>query len=339
MLTVLICISGGIGAAILLLLLAIIVRRVRLERYRRRYDARVEVWEPLFFAYLEGEPTGERIAATLETREDFDAFAEFVTFYLKNIAGDDFHDIRDLAIETGLNLSLYEDLGGARGPRRRAVAAITLGLMEDEDVLPSLKKMLEDSDPYLVYAGAYGIACLRENGLFMKVMRRLLAGTPITYEGANELLVRFGEGVCPMITGVMRDALLRRERGEGVEPADAGSLRLDLDNFIETSMLVDIIAYFRYREANELLFRVMDECGNDEVTIHVLKAMLRLKPPGAAQHIAHLLEHPNWVIRSQAARVMGVLGEREYRGQLERLLGDGEWWVRHYAIEALHALS
>jgi hypothetical protein len=173
----------------------------------------------------------------------------------------------------------------------------------------------------------------------MKVMRRLLAGTPITYEGANELLVRFGKSVCPMLAGVMRDALLRHERGEGIGPSPADSLRLDLDDFIETSMLVDIIAYFRYREADELLLRVMDECGEDEVTIHVLKAMVRLRPPGAAAHIAHLLEHPNWVIRSQAARVMGVLGEREYRGELERLLGDGEWWVRHYAIEALHALS
>jgi hypothetical protein len=341
MLIALICISAGLGAIILFLLLAIVVRRVRLDRHRRRYDVKVEVWEPLFFAYLDEEPTGRRIAATLKTRDDFDAFAEFITFYLKNLAGEDFRDIRDLALETGLKRHLYMDLGGGRGPKRQAVAAITLGLMEDTDVLPYLKKMLESKDPYLVYAGAYGIACLRENGLFMKVMRLLLTRTPITYEGANELLVRFGMGICPMLVGVMRDALIRHERGEGeVEEAPStDSLRLELDNFIETSMLIDIIGYFRYGEADELLLRIMEESGNDEVTIHVLKAMVRLEPPGVAARIAHLLEHPNWVIRSQAARVMGVLGDRDFQGDLEALLDDREWWVRHYAIQALQALA
>lgn len=342
MLTVLICISGGLLLLIAVLLLAIIVRRVRYEHYQRRYEARARVWEPLFFAYLEGEKTETSIAATLKKSEDYDAFVKFITFYLKSITGEELHALTDLAFQTGVVERLHEDLRGGRGKKRRAVAAITLGLMEDKDVLPHLRLMLDDSDPYLVYAGAYGIACLREFGLFMLVMRTLLAKTPITYEGASELLVRFGEGICPILTGILRDALIRHEREDGnfsQEAIPMESLHVRLEDFIEVSILVDIIGNFIYTEAGDLLLQVMEASDEDEVAIHVLKALVRLKIPGAASRIVPLLAHPNWVIRSQAVRALGALREGKYQREIETCLNDDQWWVRHYAAQTLQALA
>jgi HEAT repeat protein len=358
MLTALIYISGGLLAIILMLLAAIIVRRVRYDRYRRRYQARTRIWEPLFFSYLEGEDTGGRIAATLRTEEDYLSFVEFITFYLKNLSGEEAQAIADLAFRTGVSRRLYADLKSRRS-KRRAVAATTLGLLNDRNVLPYLKRMLEDRDPYLVYAGAYGIACLREYSLFMPVMRTLLSRTPITYEGASELLVRFGEGICPTLADILREALARHERvseregeilgGEG--PAKENGLKespggepgsgfkVDLGDFVEVSMLVDILGYFRYADAGELLLQVMEKSGDEEITIHVLKAVVRLRTPQAAHRIAPLLDHPNWVIRSQAIRALGVLGEKMYRPDIQARLQDRQWWVRHYAAQALEALA
>lgn len=342
MLTALICISGSLFVLIVILVALIIMRRIRYDRYRKRYESRTRIWEPLFFAYLEGEKTEDSIAATLKTDQDYDSFVEFITYYLKNIAGEDARAIADLAYHTGIVGRLHADLESGRGKKRRAVAATTLGLINDRDVLPYLLHMLEDSDPYLVYAGAYGIACLKEYGLFMRVMRFLLARTPITYEGASELLVRFGEDICPTLAGILRDALARNGRVDdnlGQDTITPNGLHVELDNFVEVSLLVDILGYFRYAEAGDLFLDVMEESGDEEITIHVLKALVRLKTPGAASHIAPLLEHPNWVIRSQALRALGALGETKYRRDIEAHLNDEQWWVRHYAAQALEALA
>jgi HEAT repeat protein len=337
----LIVITCCLAALVLILVLAIIVKRVRYDRDRRHYQSMAQEGEPLFFAYLEGEETEESIASLLETREDYDHFSEFITYYLKHITGEDVNRIAELALATGLTSRLHSDMQGDRGSKRKATAAITLGLMEDGDVLPYLREMLEDDDPYLVYAGAYGIACLREYSLFMLVMHRLLNKTPITYEGTSELLVRFGEDICPTLTDVLNEALLRHERvedsGQAVDAYD--SLRLDLEDFIATSIFADILGYFRYKEATDLLIQVMETADNDEVIIHVLKALVRLEPSGVASRVVPFLTHPNWVIRSQAARVLGVLGEKKYAKELEASLNDEQWWVRHYAAQALQALA
>jgi HEAT repeats len=342
MLEVVIYVSAVLLGLIVILMVAIVVRRLRNDRDRRHYRAKSDVWEPLFFAYLEGDDTEASIAATLNSKADFDAFIEFSTFYLKNITGDEVHAIANLSMYTGITARLHSDLRGGRRKKHRAVAAITLGLLEDMDVLPYLEKMLEDDDPYLVYAGAYGIACLREYGLFMLVMRTLLARTPITYEGTSELLVRFGENICPTLDGILRAAVIEHERGESEfipETQPDNRLQVDLDNFIEVSLLLDILGNFRYGEAGELMFDVMEAAGNEEVTIHAIKALIRMKPPGAAARIVPLLEHPNWVIRSQAARALGALGERGYQRELVAHLNDEQWWVRHYAAQALQAMA
>lgn len=48
-----------------------------------------------------------------------------------------------------------------------------------------------------------------------------------------------------------------------------------------------------------------------------------------------LIEHPAWIVRVQAARSLGALGEAEDVGRLIKRLDDDAWWVSFRAAQAL----
>jgi HEAT repeat protein len=50
------------------------------------------------------------------------------------------------------------------------------------------------------------------------------------------------------------------------------------------------------------------------------------------------LAHPEWIVRVAAAQALRRIGAPEDLPRLSRLLGDGNWWVRHRAAQALCAL-
>ena len=54
--------------------------------------------------------------------------------------------------------------------------------------------------------------------------------------------------------------------------------------------------------------------------------------------IAALTQHKAWIVRMQAAKVLGRVGQREHLGILESLLDDPEWWVRYRAAQSIASL-
>lgn len=51
--------------------------------------------------------------------------------------------------------------------------------------------------------------------------------------------------------------------------------------------------------------------------------------------LRQLIEHPAWIVRVQAARSLGALGQAEDVGRLIKRLDDDAWWVSYRAAQAL----
>lgn len=348
MLEILIYIIIALWTLIVLILAAIIAARVKTNREIRKFMKLSVLWEPYFFEYMSGKKeAAHNIKAIMKAKSDMKAFREFISFYLKNLTGEDIETIRALSLATGLTDYLESEIRSSK--KRAAVSAMTLGLMKNETARERIESMLQSSNRYLVFAGAYTMASLGRPDDFVLTARILLKETEITYEGATELLSRFGEEVCPFITSILRtlvewkvppnEQLLEKSTPEGTCIAIEYGDCVEFDDFIMKSILIDLIGNFKYFHATDLLLIMLKYEENEEVVVHLLKALSKMKPEGAVSYIVPLLQSDNWVIRSQASRALGRLGSKDCADSLKPLLNDDNWWVRNYAAVSYRALA
>jgi hypothetical protein len=67
-----------------------------------------------------------------------------------------------------------------------------------------------------------------------------------------------------------------------------------------------------------------------------LTAAIRLvQGDDGAALVASKVSHPDWEVRVQVARRLGVIGRKDDHAALTQLLTDAQWWVRYRAAQAL----
>ncbi|WP_231949305.1 HEAT repeat domain-containing protein [Herminiimonas arsenitoxidans] len=78
--------------------------------------------------------------------------------------------------------------------------------------------------------------------------------------------------------------------------------------------------------------KLLDITNETETIIAALRIS---KDAGLLAHIRLHLNHPDWRVRGQVAKVLGRIGEHADVNRLIPLLADAEWWVRYRAAQAL----
>ncbi|MDH3442118.1 MAG: HEAT repeat domain-containing protein [Gammaproteobacteria bacterium] len=90
---------------------------------------------------------------------------------------------------------------------------------------------------------------------------------------------------------------------------------------------------------NEVRDALVEELIRESNDPGVLTAALKLVSGyRGVPRIAALTQHKDWIVRMQAAKVLGRVGQREHLGILESLLDDPEWWVRYRAAQSISSL-
>jgi len=90
---------------------------------------------------------------------------------------------------------------------------------------------------------------------------------------------------------------------------------------------------------NEVRDAMVEELIRESNDPGVLTAALKLVSGyRGVPRIAALTQHKAWIVRMQAAKVLGRVGQREHLGILESLLDDPEWWVRYRAAQSISSL-
>ncbi|MBZ0106655.1 MAG: HEAT repeat domain-containing protein [Sulfuricella denitrificans] len=89
-------------------------------------------------------------------------------------------------------------------------------------------------------------------------------------------------------------------------------------------------------EAVPLINRILSRPEEDE---RLLNACLDgLTTPEALEAVRALARHANWHVRVHVAKALGRVGMHEDGALLTDMLGDGQWWVRYRAAQALSLL-
>ena len=324
-----------IGILILLFLAIIIVLRIIISINDKRYRRRSRVWESYLLDYLQDDITMENAAKHFVKKKNYEWFRLFFTPYLESLVGRDFDKIKNLCFK--INLVSHYQKKLRRGTNTgKALAAKTLGILHCQESIPEMIRLLRSSNPLLIQAAAQGLARSGSTDSFIKVTRAMLKHTYFTYEGAAEILTGYGEDICPVITDYLKEEILKMSEEEtdlsGRKPKHINN------NTVEPSLLISIminmIGYFRYVEALPELDKLL-QYADEETTVHILKAFLRIGKVPAPFKIKTYLDHNYWVVRSFGAQTWRLTGESGALPLLEKLLNDRHWWVRFHAASAL----
>ncbi len=320
-------ICGGIGAIIALLLTLTCFVRVTSVRQERRYQHAARAWEETLLTCLESDDVG---GCRLSPEGSYLWMWRFLLPYLEAVRGEEFDRIVGLADRSGMQRYFMGRLA-AGSSFERARAARVLTALGHRQALPLVLSLLRSRRPAFVICAARGVAALGAPAYLFRVGRWLLTRTYITFEGATQILVGFGERSCGFIHSLLADEARALPRLPG-RTADPDSIREAL-----LIMSIGVLAEYRYTQAAETLVRLSNAGVSDETTIHILKALVRMDLSPAGLRLCHLLRHPHWVVRSFAARLWGIEGHEELAPAVERLLNDPNYWVRHHASRALAA--
>ncbi|MFO7952497.1 MAG: HEAT repeat domain-containing protein [Bacillota bacterium] len=336
-LQILLIIITVLVAIIMALLAFMLISRLLTSLSRQKYRLKTQEWEDIYLNYLHGDLSLEKAAGLMGDEKPYWLWLFFAP-YLEVLSGSDFEKTKTLCRETGL-IDYYKKRLHRGGSASKAVAARVLGALRCRESVSEMINLLKSKNPFLVQAAAQGLAKSGETESFSPAARALLGNTFFTYEGATEILAGFGENICPQIAKYLEketEKLPAVGQGQNIKSPKATPRKDSADPADLRSMLIDLLGFFKYREALPLLQRRLER-ADEETTVHILKAFINMGELPANLDLKPYLEHRYWVVRNFSARAWQLSGDRQALPVLEKLLADRNWWVRYNAAKALRS--
>ena len=314
--------SGGLLLFILAIVLVIITYHLLYKRRNKIFEQKKKEWEKVLFQYLNDDLSLEKTAEVMN--DSYFYLYDFLKPYLKNLKGKDLDKLRALAQKNKMVDFFLQKL--KKGNREEKIkAAAFLGKIGEKRALPLLKEYLKSNDKSLMTASIWAVADIGEQKLFFSVLKTVLKESSFTFEALTEILIRFGEENCYQIKDFLEENFCREDNLEKV---------LGVPEYQSLSLFFDIFGYFRFVPGVEIMVSTLDSDYNEEVLIHIFKALAKIEYP-VDKDLKPFLAHDNWVVRSQAARYLAEIKDNNYLLELRNLVADQNWWVRYYAALAI----
>ena len=308
----------------IVLFLALIIFHLRLKYYENKEDRYKEKYSTIIESFIIGQLSLDQTMEYFENEHDYKILKNIFKAYLNNYDGEKLIKLKELTKKIGLNDYLYTNLK-SRNKKKSLKAAAYLGKLEDENALNKLKKLLKSNNKLKIITSAWAISEIGDLTYLKPVIKSLLNRSEMTYEAITELLVNFGEKICDkLIIYINKDLKVN------------GYLKntFQTDQYKILSVFIDIFGFYRYKKSINVLEKLLIKNNNEEVIIHIFKALVKIGRPVNVD-LKKFLESDSWVIRSQSAKYIGVILAEEYSPILIKLLYDTNWWVGYYAAQSL----
>jgi HEAT repeat protein len=285
------------------------VRRDRLARFRVSCFRR---WEEEMVQYLYWQGA-EGPAFTFLRRQERQLFIAFLVKVLGVLAGAESEKVQVLyhRFELGEGLARRLDSPFARV---RGLAALEVGHFRIHAHYPALLRMLEDPVPHVAHAAARSLAATRALRFAEPVLGWMLNQDVFQRDRLVWLLESFGPGLLSWM-----------------------EQRLDSDPRLQEFYAM-LVGSFRSHPAMARTLALL-RGGSLEAQAAALKALGSLGDPETYREALPFAEHENWILRAQAAKVLGHLGGDSAVPSLAALLRDPVFDVRRNAAYALSQLG
>lgn len=302
---------GGAGMLLLVLVMAVAVLCLRLLwQSRQRRDERIRsTWRPVLAVALEGHTD----TCPPLSHADTLSFLRFWNGLHDVIRGDAGEYLNRIARKLGMEDAALRLLHTG-GTHERLIACKTLGYLRCEHAWDTLAQLMDVPDAMLSFAAARTRVEINANRALPSLM---------------PLIASRDDWPTTQVTEILRKA--------GSE-ASAKRLARAAVRARSTEERVRLMRYLVWVQGDLVLPQLRDIVRNsceDEVILAGLPALRQQEDIAQVRELSH---HPNWRIRTLAARSLGRIGMPEDEPLLIRLLTDKHWWVRTRASEALAGL-
>lgn len=276
----------------------------RLDAHRGRMQ---EQWIGVVFRYMSDKASAADVARMVRL-EDLDAFTDMVVHLIESIDGEDRERLTRLFEEMGI-VSHYLTRLGDRNRWLRIYAVHFLGMVRARAAVPALVSLLEDRDDVVAFAAAQSLSQIRDREHLGQIVDVLTRRENWSEGAVAEILLEFGPDVAGGLLPLLRQPDL-----------------LEKSRFV----VVDLLGYLRHLPALPTLVCLLDETAAPELKARILRALGRMASPEATAIIERYANYPgDPVVRLEAVRALGLIGQEESLEHLREALQDGDWNVRH----------
>ena len=301
--------SLTIGAMILALLSSILMFRLirhAKDRCRERVTA---LWQPLFAECLIDMP---ETLPSLTPREHI-VFLYLWNHCYESIRGDATAQLVEVARRVGTH-HIAKDLLCARSLRRRLLAIVTLGHLQERSVWHDLVAMLTDENAFLSFCAANAL---------------LNIDAPAAVPHLLPVLSRRKDWSPLKIVAMLKAA------GPDLAAETVIQAAIQAEPEIGARLIRHVSATRSHGGLPLLRQFLCDRVPSDDILAACLFLFGECSDPNDLPIIRRHLTHTRWYVRVQAATALGKAGMEEDEARLIALLDDDQWWVRYRAGEAL----
>jgi len=124
-------------------------------------------------------------------------------------------------------------------------------------------------------------------------------------------------------------AILQSAQSAFLQPLLEATAEMKSVHLVRTLRLIEAL---HLAIPQSIVLRLLDDANDPDTLIAALRVA---NNAGLLTQVRTYLNHADWRIRVQAAKVIGRIGEHADINRLIPLLADTEWWVRYRAARAL----
>lgn len=301
---------SGVAVLLIIFLIIMVIGYLRLmlvlgDHRERKFLA---VWQPILVAAMCNAPVIIKPIA----RRDRVYFLKIWNHFHSTVRGSASVALNEVAQSVGV-LQFARSMLNSLNRGKRLLGILTLGNFSDTGAWDVLEKLAFDNDKSISINAIHALVRIdgtRAAALFM----------PVFLDNDDLQLPRIASIIQEQkvaFSAALLDVIIRFD---------------SVDHVLRALQLAEAIRF-------ELPACALTELLRDEQPTHVLCAALRVaSAPELLTRVRGLIDHPDWVVRVQVAKVLGKMGERDDIDLLSRLLVDEQWWVRYRAAEALACL-
>ena len=295
----------------LFMILWIVFLRIRLYLAQQRQARFREVWLPIFTETALNQNCHRKDAdISVLKRRDFFLFMNCWLDFQESLSGHALIRMNGLARQ--FKLHVYARRLLQRGSmRQRLVAMVFLGDLRDRFSWPVLEELLSNENSLLSILAARALIKIDQERALPIVFAELVRRED--WPEARVAVLLRSVLTAELATSSLFDALQNS--------TDSGAIKL-----------LPYVDHMYNEEKNRILRILLERSNSDRLTSRILK---RIQCGHELDLVRHYVGHSRWHIRMQALAALGRIGTREDISLLLERLGDGEWWVRYRAAQAL----
>lgn len=301
----------GVGATILAALLAvtIVYLRIAVTRSSREESDFLSIWRPLLLSSLHSS-----VPAVLPTLD-----VGHRLYFLK----------------------LWNDLMRA-APNQAAVNLTVIAYAIGCDQFS--RRFLRLGDRVECLLATLVLGQLRDQAAWDLLVTQTLSSDSITSIHAFQALVQIdAEAAAQQLTPLLlarndwsiaqTAAILQSAQSAFMYPLIDATLEIKSAHLIRTLRLIESL---RLSLPQSAVLRLLDNAQSTEALIGTLRIA---NDVSLLANVRPYLQHKDWRVRVQTAKLLGRIGEHSDVNRLIPLLADVEWWVRYRTAQALAGMS